>query len=202
MSEEQIKLSKKVILKSMFDRIETVAGFDCSFDGIKFVCAGVVLSYKDQKILDFVTLSGRVSFPYIPTFLSYRELPAILKAYNALKTKPDIILVDGQGICHPRGLGIASHLGVILNKPTIGVAKSKLCGEVSENKIILNGKQVGWCIITKTGCKPLFISPGHKVSLEDSLKIVKVCIRNHKLPEPLRYAHLYANRWKHEGIQT
>ncbi len=207
--EEQTKLARQVSLKDGFKSIKRIAGFDLAFSGKKIFCAGVVLDYETLELIEKRVIRSKEIFPYIPTFLSYREFPAVLKTYMRLKKKPDLILLDGQGICHPRGLGLASHVGVFLNKPSIGIAKSRLCGEFREpraekpEKIIFKKKQVGWAFRDKR-FKPIFISPGHRVSLRESLKIALACLKNHRIPEPLRLAHLYANeaKVKHESRKT
>jgi len=198
--EEQTRLAKKVSLKDGFKEIKRVAGFDLAFSGKEIFCAGVVLDYETLDVVEKRVVKTKEKFPYIPTFLSYREFPAILKTYMRLKKKPDLIFMDGQGICHPRGLGLASHVGVLLNKPSIGVAKSRLCGEFKEpksgksEKILFGKKHVGWVFRDKF--KPVFISPGHRVSLRGSLEITLNCLKNYRIPEPLRLAHLYAEETK------
>lgn len=200
LTNEQVKLAKQVSLKDGFSSIRRVAGFDLSFSGEKIFCSGVVMDYETLEVIEKKIVRTKEIFPYIPTFLSYREAPAILKTYMRLKKKPDLVLLDGQGICHPRGLGIASHIGVSLNKPAIGVAKSRLCGDFREprpgrpEKIVFDNRQVGWAFRNKY--KPIFISPGHRVSLKSSLDIVLNCTKRHRLPEPLRLAHLYATQTK------
>jgi deoxyribonuclease V len=189
---EQESLARKVSLKDGFNKIKTIAGADSAFFEGRIFTSVVVCDYPSLKPLERVSHSDKEGFPYIPGFLSYRETPSIEKAFKKLKAKPDILLVDGQGICHPRGIGLASHVGIILCVPTIGVAKSRLCGDIKKEKIFLKGSQVGWFLETKPGARPLFISPGHKVSIKQSQEIVKACIKNHKLPEPLRLAHLYS----------
>ena len=198
--EEQDNLAKKVSLRNGFRSIKRVAGFDVSFSGKKMFCVGIVMDYENLEQIEKKVVRMKEIFPYIPTFLSYREYPAIAKTYILLKNKPDLIFLSGQGICHPRGLGLASHVGVFLNKPTIGVAKSRLCGEFKEpepgnpEKIIFERKQVGWAF--RDRFKPVFISPGHMISLKSSFDITLRCTRNHRLPEPLRVAHLYVNEAK------
>jgi deoxyribonuclease V len=189
---EQRSLARKVSLKNGFSNIKAIAGADSAFSKGRVFTSVVACEYPSLKPVESITHSEMESFPYIPGFLSYREAPSIEKAFRKLKAKLDVVLVDGQGICHPRGIGLASHLGIILNVPTIGVAKSRLCGDIKRGRILLKGKHIGWTLETKPGTRPLFISPGHKVSIKSSLEIVKNCIKNHKLPEPLRFAHLYS----------
>jgi len=196
---EQIKLSEKLVLEDNFSKIEKIAGVDQAYHkGRIFSC--IVVLDRNFRILEKVFADDVISFPYIPGFLAYREMPVILKAYKKLKTKPDILLVDGHGIAHPRRLGIASHLGLLLKIPTIGVAKKKLVGNYKEpkkvfdaEKLIYNKKTVGYVLKTKENSRPIFISPGNFISLKSSIKIVKECLRNEKLPEPIRFAHKFVN---------
>jgi deoxyribonuclease V len=142
-------------------------------------------------------VQGEINFPYIPGLLSFREAPIILKAYEQLEHSPDIIMVDGQGIAHPRRLGIAAHLGLFFDVPTIGCAKSRLCGSCqmpsiepgSFEEIIDNNETIGVALRTRYNTKPVYISIGNKISLEDAIFWVMRCGRGYRLPEPIRYAH-------------
>jgi deoxyribonuclease V len=200
----QKEICKKIILNDEFSKpIKIIAGFDLAFSNDKAFVAGIVMNYKKFDIIEMKIVKTKLSFPYVPTFLTFREGPPILKVYKKLKTKPDIIIINGQGIAHPIRCGIASHVGVLLDLPTIGVAQKKLCGEFGEPKqvgyyktIIYESKRIGYAYKSKENCKPIFVSPGHKVSLRTSLKIVISCIREYKLPLPLRMAHIYANKMK------
>jgi len=194
---EQIKLSKKVILKDEFFRLETVAGIDVSYPKSEFeeaTGACVVMDYKTKDVIEEQTISAKTDFPYISTYLTYRELPVIKKLVNKLKTKPSIFMFDGNGILHPYSIGLASHVGIVIDVPSIGVAKSLLYGDVINNEVYINGKKKGYILFSsKKVKKPIYISPGHKVSFETSLKIVKhFCI--YKIPEPLRRAHILASK--------
>jgi len=139
---------------------------------------------------------GPCPFPYIPGLLSFREAPIILEIWEKLTRRPEVLLVDGQGIAHPRGLGLAAHLGLLLDMPTIGVAKSRFVGEGEEPgteagaaaPLCWQGQAVGWILRTRPGIKPLYVSPGHRVSLGDCPEIVLGCVRGYRLPEPLRRA--------------
>jgi deoxyribonuclease V len=200
----QMRIAKRVILKDEFHKpIRTVAGFDLAFSGDKAFVTGVVLDYKFLIVKEIRTIETKLSFPYIPTFLAFREGPPIIKVYKKLKIKPDVMMINGQGVCHPFFCGIASHVGVLLDTASIGIAQSRLCGSYEEVKsvghhstLIYDGKMVGYAYKSKRNCKPILISPGHKVSLESSLRIVKNCIKNHKLPEPIYLAHSISNRIK------
>jgi len=200
---KQRHLATKLILRDGFGKVDTVAGVDQAFYESKIISALVICSGKTLEPVEKIHSLSKLTFPYIPTFLSFREAPAILDAWKKLNNKPDVTLVDGQGIAHPRGIGLASHVGVLLDVPTIGVAKSWLFGEFKKTsgvnkpeKLKLGNKQIGWVLRTKAGCNPIFISPGNKVSIRSSLYIVKKCILEHKLPEPTRLAHLHANAIK------
>jgi deoxyribonuclease V len=169
------------------------------------ISAIVVLDYPSLQFVECASSLLRVEFPYIPGLLAFREAPAILTAFHALRTKPDLLVVDGGGINHPRYSGLATHVGVLLDIATIGVTKSLLCGDgelpsqVGEAQVITyHDKAVGYYLKSKTACKPIIIAPGHRISLETSLKLIKSCLRMHKLPEPTRMAHLYANKLKRE----
>jgi deoxyribonuclease V len=173
----------------------------------KIISAVVVLEYPSMRFIDYSYSVMPVDFPYIPGLLSFREAPAIINAFHALKNKnkPDLLVIDGCGINHPRFAGLATHVGVILDVATIGVAKNLLCGkgevpgeEGEEHVIKYEGREVGYYLKSQKGCKPIIVAPGHKVSLDTSLKIIKNCLKVHKLPEPTRIAHLYANKIKKE----
>jgi deoxyribonuclease V len=201
LADEQRGLAMRVSLRNGFSDLERVGGADSAYSGGRAFSSVIACSYPSMEVLESASHSSREGFPYIPGFLSYREAPAMARAFRKLRARPDVLLVDGQGVCHPRGIGLASHLGIILGVPTIGVAKSRLCGEVRNGRIFLRGRQVGWLLRQGRGSRPLYVSPGHMVSLESSREIVTSCIRSHRLPEPLRLAHLYSSRErnKHEG---
>ena len=144
---------------------------------------------------------GKARFPYIPGLLSFREAPILLRAFRKLKSNPDIILFDGQGIAHPRHFGLASHMGLILGKPSIGCAKSRLVGEYSSventagaySKLVYGNKVVGAVLRTKKNTKPIFVSPGHKTNLSFAIRIAMKTCRGYRIPEPIRQAHVYVN---------
>ena len=201
----QKKLAERVVLTQRgLASIKHVAGVDVSYrrnDNL-FHAAVVILDYASMKIVDSATASGEVSFPYVPGLLSFRELPIILQAFKNLKTIPDIILADAQGIAHPRRLGLASHLGLWLDLPTIGCAKSKLCGEYEEPSEAKGAQtplfddmiEIGRVLRTRDKVRPMFVSPGHKVDIQTSAEIVLACSRGYRLPEPTRQAHLLSNQ--------
>ncbi len=184
--------------------LKRVAGADVSYRrrGGQFHAAVVVLDYHSMSILETATASGAVTFPYIPGLLSFRELPILLQAFRKLSVPPDLILADAQGVAHPRRLGLASHLGLWLGLPTVGCAKSRLCGEaaVPEGEkgawtpLYDDGEVVGRLLRTKARVRPLYISAGHKIDLPSAAEVVLHCCHGYRLPEPTRQAHLLSNR--------
>lgn len=181
----QEKMAGQVITKDRIGKISYVAGFDVAYNK-KYTCVGVVCKYRTMAIKEISVSKGK-TIPYIPGYLAFREGPLILKAYKKLKKKPDVILVDGNGILHPRKFGLACWVGIKTKKPTIGVAKSLLCGDIHKNFVYINGEKRGYLLKNKR----LYISPGHLISLKTAVKIVKNCIKN-RLPEPIKIAHAYA----------
>lgn len=204
---EQEKLRKKVSLENDFEKLELIGGTDCAFDEKKIYCAFTVFSFPAIKLIEIKTSRVKIRFPYIPSFLSYREKEGYLKTYRKLKNKPDVILFDGQGISHPRGLGLASHLGVLLAKPTIGCAKSRLVGEYqmpnkergSSSPLIHNGWIIGYVLRTQNNVAPLFISPGHKIDFATAKDLVLRTAIRYRLPEPLRVAHIVCQSLKRKS---
>jgi deoxyribonuclease V len=183
--------------------IQHVAGVDLGFleDGKMSRAAVAVLSFPDLQVVETSLAYRPTSFPYIPGFLSFREIPAILDALEKIKTIPDIILCDGQGTAHPRRLGIACHLGVLIDIPTIGVAKSLLIGKHEElpdtrgswQPLIHKNETVGVVLRTRTGVKPLYISSGHRISLPTAIDYVLRCTPKYRLPETTRIADKLAS---------
>ncbi len=199
---EQKKLSKSILLKDAFD-------FKLAnrFTGITTVIleksheilASAVLLDENLEIIEEKYTIKPIKFPYIPGYRAYRELPAMIKAYKKLEEQPDVIFVEGHGIAHPRGLGLASHFGLAIAKPTIGIAKTALVGEKKNNKIVLNNKTIAQCLVTKKGSKLIFVSTGHMISLKTAVEITKKCVKEpHKLPEPLIQARKYTAKTKKE----
>lgn len=200
----QEKLRDQVITSDQLqETIQYVAGVDMGFeaDGTISRAAVAVLSFPDLQVIETSLAHRPTSFPYIPGFLSFREIPAVLDALEKIKITPDIILCDGQGIAHPRRLGIASHLGLLVDMPTIGVAKSLLVGkheELAETKgsrqpLIYKGETIGAVLRTRTGVKPLYISSGHRVSLPTAIDYVLRCTPKYRLPETTRIADKLAS---------
>jgi deoxyribonuclease V len=184
--------------------IDVIAGADISYSrgSDLFFAAVVLLSYPDMQPIEEAHAVERVSFPYIPGLLSFREGPVLLKAFENLLGAPDLVMFDGQGIAHPRGIGLAAHLGLFLDMPAIGCAKSRLCGEYRDPgplsgdhaDLLYQGRLIGSVLRTKAGVRPVFVSPGHLISLERSREMTLKCCRGYRLPEPIRQAHLAVNR--------
>lgn len=204
--EAQYLMAQKVCLEDAFQSIDSIGGMDVSnnlFDPEELIYASVVrLNFQSLQVIETNGVIEKQEFPYISGFLGFREAPSLINAVKKLKMKPDILMVDGHGISHPRGLGIASHLGVLLDVPTIGVAKSILVGTPesplgntpgSYVPLIWKNKIIGMLLRSKKNCNPLVISVGHKVCLDTALDIVKKCLKGYRLPEPTRQAHLAAN---------
>jgi len=198
----QRELAPRVVQRNEVGSVRTVAGVDVSIDENRGVArAAVVLLQYPELIVERAELAERpLTFPYIPGLLAFRELPAVLAAFEALCQQPDLIMVDGQGVAHPRRLGIASHLGLLLDVPSIGCAKSRLVGQEREvsaeagawSPLVDRGETVGAIVRTRPGTKPVYVSVGHKVDLPTAIRWVLACVRDHRLPEPLRQAHLVA----------
>lgn len=193
----QQRLRERVRQSDGFDpeRIRTIAGVDAAYKEIGRA-AVVLLSYPELAVIEEANAVQESVFPYVPGLLSFRELPMVLAALERLRTAPDLIMVDGQGIAHPRRFGIAAHLGVYLDVPTIGCAKSRLTGRYDEpgpavgdrTPLTHRGETIGAVVRSKPRSNPLFISVGHRVSLETAVAIVLRCLRGYRLPEPTRLA--------------
>jgi deoxyribonuclease V len=205
----QKELQKKVSLVPLQKPTRYIGGADVSMNMFaKDGFAGfVTLSYPECVFFDESVVKDIIGFPYIPGLLSFREIPMLLKAWKKLKIKPDVIIVDGVGIAHPRRIGIATHLGLILDMPTIGCAKNVLTGTYEEPAnepgsvsylydTVNPAEIIGVALRTKHNVKPVFISPGHLITLEESIEIVKRCVIKHRLPEPTRIAHAIVNKYR------
>ncbi len=201
--ELQTKLAMKVQLTPFKKDPRVVVGLDCAFskDGKRILAAAVVLCLPEFELVETVSAMRDVDFPYIPGLLSFREAPVCIDAVEMLQTNPDVFVIDGQGIAHPRRLGLAAHLGLFFDKPTIGCAKSRLTGSYQEphsekgaysplkDKKNSNDETIGAVVRTRTNVKPLFVSVGHKCLLEDAINITLMCAVKYRLPEPTRLAH-------------
>jgi deoxyribonuclease V len=199
----QQRLATSVVISALDRPIRTVAGTDISYSKRekRLFAAVVVMDLESLEILERASHIEEATFPYVPGLLAFREIPPLLKAFQKLQQVPDLILCDGQGIAHPRGIGLASHLGLWLQIPAIGCAKSRLIGESSplpvekggESILVYKGQKVGIVLRSKKNTNPLWISPGHLIDSEGSLLLVKKCLRGYRLPEPTRQAHLAVN---------
>jgi len=199
----QEKLRTRVIRQDRLRRLRYAAGVDVGFEDAGRVAraAVAVLSFPDLTLVDRSIERAPVGFPYVPGLLSFREIPVVLRALVGLRVLPDVLLCDGQGYAHPRRLGIACHLGVITGAPSIGVAKTLLVGthapvpvrRGSHRPLEHRGETVGAALRTRAGVKPVFVSIGHKVSLEHAIEVVLACTRRYRLPETTRWAHRLAS---------
>ena len=196
-------MSKRLLFEDTLpETVDYVAGVDVAYLEGTSVCAVAVLDASTLSQVEVQVAHVKTCFPYIPTLLSFREIPPAYSAIKKLHSEPDVFLVDGQGFAHPYGLGFASHLGLILDKPTIGVAKSLLCGKVEQNAedgwvpLSYKGEIIGAEVVTKQGTKPVYVSVGHRVSLKRATEIVLECTGKYRLPEPIRRAHITAGEEK------
>lgn len=193
----QQKLARRIIKKDNINDIKKICGVDLGIKNKIASACCVVMSFPQLKIIDYSIIKTKITWPYIPGLLSFREIPALIPAFESLSSEPDIIIADGQGIAHPRRLGLASHLGLILDKPTIGCAKSRLTGIFLEpqnkkgaHEYLYDGDEIiGAALRTRADVKPVFVSTGHKVSLKKAISIVLKCCVKYRLAEPIRAAH-------------
>jgi deoxyribonuclease V len=194
----QERLSKKVRLSPLKQKPRFVAGVDAAFSSDRVFAAACLYSFPGLAIVERRTAVRKLTFPYVPGFLAFREGPAIITALASLTRSPDLILVDGQGIAHPRRFGIASFIGVLLDIPTIGCAKSRLVGAYEEpglkkgcwSPLLVGDDIVGAVVRTRDNVRPLFVSPGHKTDVESAVKLALSCLGNYRIPEPIRGADM------------
>lgn len=199
----QARLAGQVVRRPLLpERVRTVAGLDLSppdAEG-RVTGAAVVLAFPGLEVLEVKRARVPVTFPYIPGLLAFREAPALARALERLTCEPDLLMVDGQGLAHPRRFGIACHIGLLADRPTVGVAKSILVGRhgpLPEEMgawvpLVDRGEVVGAAVRTRAGVRPVYVSIGHKVDLETAVWAVLACTRGHRVPEPTRLAHLAA----------
>lgn len=195
---KRVKESNELVLPP-----RTVCGLDVSYQGATAIGAAVLLSYPDLEQIGQTVASCKVTVPYIPTFLSFREYPPLSLAFSALSSKPDVCFVDAHGRSHPRRMGAASHFGVLRDVPTIGIAKGILCGASCPcaqawSALVDQGEIIGAEIVTKPGEKPIYVSVGHRITLETAVQLTQGCTMNHRLPEPIRLAHSLVTKTKQE----
>lgn len=203
----QKEMAERVVLEDRFENPKHIMGMDVSntpFDPQQMIfSAAVILSYPSLTPIETAMQADKQTFPYITGLLAFREAPILTKAFRQLSSRVDLIMVDGHGVSHPRRLGIASHLGLLLDLPTIGVAKSLLVGSAEEPlgeevgsmvPVLWKGKEIAMMLRTKKRCNPLIISAGHKITLITAVHLVLSCLKGYRLPEPTRRAHEAANR--------
>jgi deoxyribonuclease V len=200
----QVCLSKRLILEDRLpQKIRTVGGVDVSYFGSKGIGAVTVLDYDSLNLLEAQVATCDVKMPYIPTLLSFREIPPAIAAIKRLKFQPDFFLVDAQGLAHPYRCGFASHLGLALGKPTVGAAKSRLIGTPVEKDgrtlLVNKGEVIGEVVTTKPESQPFYVSIGHMVSLDPAIKIVKHYSKG-RIPEPLLPAHNFATKQRNQLV--
>lgn len=201
----QLKLRSQLCLHGT-GPFATVAGVDVAYDEtLKLMYASVVVMSDDgREVLDLATATANVGFPYIPGLLSFRETPAVIKAWNRLKTMPDCLICDGHGLAHPRRFGLACHLGLVLDLPSIGCAKSRLVGTHQEPRmrrgsvapLLDQGEQIGVVLRTKNGVAPVFVSQGDRIGLDAAVQTVLATCHGYRLPEPQRRAHLAVTKMR------
>ncbi|ANE75707.1 deoxyribonuclease V [Dickeya solani] len=198
-----------------FEQPTLIAGADVGFeqDGAVTRAALAVLAYPSLQLVEYQIARIPTIMPYIPGFLSFREYPALLAAWEQLQHRPDLLFVDGHGVSHPRRLGVASHFGLLVNVPTIGVAKRRLCGQFAPLEDAVGSRQplldrdepIGWVWRSKARCNPLFVSTGHRIGMDSALQWVMRCMNGYRLPEPTRWADAVASnrtafqRWQRQA---
>lgn len=207
----QEELAGKVVVKNGFDSISTVAGADIAILGKqkKLLCGIIVFTYPELKIIEKKWETVKEKFPYIPGLLAFREGPAIIKTYGKLENKPDILIIDGQGLAHPRKFGIACHIGVILDIPVMGIAKKRLYGEHKDISIKRGaredllapdtGEVVGSVLRTRDNVKPVYVSIGNRIDLDTAVNVALACNGGYRIPEPTRQADKYVSKIKKES---
>ena len=205
----QKALASQVRIEPLPSGLKILGAADISYSKHTDLLTAVILTFRlpGLDLLESVHHVCRATFPYVPGLLSFREVPPLLEAYRKIGQKPDVLLCDGQGIAHPRKLGFAAHLGLHLGIPTVGCAKSRLCGEHdsltlkkgSSKPLMLNGEQIGLVFCSRDGVKPIYISPGHLCDIPSSKRLISRCLRRYRIPEPLRLAHIEANRRRASG---
>lgn len=203
----QRRLKSRIVPERSFGELKTVAGADISIlkSEKKLVCGIIVFSYPDMTEIERAYSVADEAFPYIPGLLAFREGPAIIETYGKLGVKPDVLILDGQGTAHPRGVGIACHVGVLLDVPAMGIAKSRLYGFFEEPGpekgswtplVSKERERIGAVLRTKDRTKPVFVSPGHRIDLETALEIALSCSNGRRVPEPTRLADRYVAELK------
>lgn len=195
----QERLAERVRVESLRRKVRLVAGVDVAFapDGRRCLAGVVVYDLRAGQVIEQQLAWRPVRFPYVPGLLSFREAPAALAALRKLRCEPDVFMFDAQGIAHPRRLGLAAHVGLLIDRPALGCAKSLLCGDYDEPPsragrsapLVHRGETVGAVLRTRDNVKPVFVSVGHRVTLANAIRVVMACVTRYRLPEPARLAH-------------
>jgi deoxyribonuclease V len=206
----QRQLGTRVDVTRPLDRCEVIAGADVSYNRFSdIIYAGVIVwAVADGNVIERQSAVTETHFPYVPGLLSFREAPALLDAFAKVETEPDVVMLDGQGIAHPRRMGIASHIGLWLDRPCVGCAKSKLYGRYeqpapsagSTSPLTAGQHVIGQVVRTKDRVNPVFVSPGHRVDMEGAVRAVLASVRGYRLPEPTRLAHQFVNDVRRAGV--
>ena len=204
----QQRLRGRVERRDRFGRIRRVAGADVAFGQGLAIAAVLVFSYPELRLVETAQAATPLGFPYVPGLLSFREGPALLKAFATLTVRPDLILFDAHGFAHPRRFGLACHLGILLDRPSVGCAKSVLVGEWDPTALgaqpgawvplVLDGKRIGAAVRTREGGKPIFVSIGHRVGLRSAVRLALACCAGYRIPEPTRQADIAVSRLKQQ----
>lgn len=205
----QEQLLKRVLVRPLQRDPRYIAAVDAAFTTGKVIAAACLFTYPGLALMDQYVVAREIAFPYVPGYLSFREGPAVMEALDGLARRPGLIMFDGQGIAHPRGIGLASHIGVLRDLPAIGCAKSRLVGEFempgprkgSYSPLTYRGQTVGLVLRTRDSVRPLFVSPGHRIDLDGALRITLGCTAGYRLPEPLRIADMLSKRMK-RGVES
>lgn len=205
----QNEFRHQIVQIDQINKIRTIAGVDIGIRNNIATASVVVLNFPNLQVVDGIVAESRINFPYIPGYLSFREIPPLLVVFARLRTEPDLVIVDGQGIAHPRGFGLASHLGLILDRPTIGCAKSRLCGQYTEpetekgawSKLKDNNNVIGIALRTRTNVSVVYVSVGHLISLETAREMTLACCPKYRLPETTRLAHQAASGKIPDGVK-
>ena len=207
--EIQKTFSSRISLRPADHSMDLIAGGDVAFtpDGSQCIAGVVVWDAKAKRVVETQAATGPLNFPYVPGLLSFREAPTLLRAIRRLKCNPDAFLFDGQGLAHPRRFGLACHMGVLIDRPSAGCAKSRLIGDHTEpaarrgsrRPLTHNGQRIGTVLRTRSGVKPLYVSVGHRISLDQAVELVLRCGHGYRLPEPTRLADQLVSRLKRTG---
>lgn len=203
----QEHIRTRIITHDAYGSIQTVAGVDTGYSGDSALAAVVVLAFPSLEVLDYAVARRQIDFPYVPGYLAFREVPAVLDALASLRITPDLLICDGHGLAHPRRCGIASHLGVLTDLPSIGCAKSLLVGTHEPipdvrgawTPLYHQGEVVGAALRTRPGVRPVYVSIGHRVTLETAIRFVMACVTRYRLPETTRAADALASHGRIRG---